>query len=239
MNKPRHWGQQPQSSLVAYSCLASWCVAPPRDQYQHRYQPNNQPNPGGNRGANLVTRKGAPPAGNGLPAAQADFPHFSNGLLAALFRFGKHLHCRESLHQPVGRRVHDLRSTIITHSLPSSLSESMCLAKAPLQGFLLSLWSASLLYCLLQRGSTLTVAVNTTAHRTGSPVCGPQPGKEPLSDIDRAILIAIHDEAAVPTAIRALPQRHGLFAPTPAAGLARMAFIFGLPTLSQLEHTCR
>ena len=83
----------------------------------------------------------------------------------------------------------------------------------------------TILFCRPQRDQTLSVAVNTAAHRTGSPVCGPKPGKEPPQLIDRAVLIAIHAEAAVPTAIRALPQRHGLRVPTAAAGLARMAFI--------------
>ena len=53
----------------------------------------------------------------------------------------------------------------------------------------------------------------------------PKPGKEPPQLIDRAVLIAIHAEATVPTAIRALPERHGLHVPTTAAGLARIAFI--------------
>ena len=66
----------------------------------------------------------------------------------------------------------------------------------------------------------------------------PQPGKEPLSDVDRAVLIAIHHEATIPTAIRALPQRHGLRVPTAATGLARMAFIYGLPALSQPGDIC-
>ena len=67
--------------------------------------------------------------------------------------------------------------------------------------------------------------MNTTAHRTGSPVCGREPGKEPLAEVDRAVLIAVHLEPTGPTAIRALPQRHGLPVPTPATGLARLAFI--------------
>ena len=67
--------------------------------------------------------------------------------------------------------------------------------------------------------------MNTAAHRTGSPVCGREPGKEPLSNVDRAVLIAIHEEPTVPATIRALPQRHGLLVPTAAAGLARFAFI--------------
>ena len=53
----------------------------------------------------------------------------------------------------------------------------------------------------------------------------PQPGKEPPQLIDRTVLIAIHHQAAVPTAIRALPQRHGPDVPTAAAGLARIALI--------------
>src|SRR5262249_38268386 len=53
----------------------------------------------------------------------------------------------------------------------------------------------------------------------------PQPGKEPLADVDRAVLIAVHLEPTGPTAIRALVERHGLDVPTPATGLARLAFI--------------
>ena len=53
----------------------------------------------------------------------------------------------------------------------------------------------------------------------------PQPGKEPLEDVDRAVLIAIHHQAAVLTAIHPLPQGHGLHLPTLATRFGRIAFI--------------
>jgi hypothetical protein len=56
-------------------------------------------------------------------------------------------------------------------------------------------------------------------------VCGREPGKQPPQLIDRAALVAIYDEATVLTAIRALPERHGLGVPAAATGLARIAFI--------------
>jgi hypothetical protein len=57
--------------------------------------------------------------------------------------------------------------------------------------------------------------------------------------IDRAVLIAIHHQAAVPTAIRALPQRHGLLVPTPTAGLARRAFILDFQDFPSQETFVR
>ena len=36
----------------------------------------------------------------------------------------------------------------------------------------------------------------------------PRPGKEPLVDVDRAIVVTVHHQAAVLTAIRPLPERH-------------------------------
>src|ERR1044071_6555237 len=74
--------------------------------------------------------------------------------------------------------------------------------------------------------ANVLIAVKTSAHRTGSPVCGHQPGKEPLADIDRTVLITVHHEPTIPTAIRALSKRHGLLATTATTGLARMAFIY-------------
>ena len=55
----------------------------------------------------------------------------------------------------------------------------------------------------------------------------PQPGKEPLGDVDRAILITIHHQAAVliGTAIRPHPQRHVLFVLADMTHLRRIAFI--------------
>src|SRR5690242_20345145 len=55
-------------------------------------------------------------------------------------------------------------------------------------------------------------------------VCGPQPGKEPLVDVDRAVVVAIHHQATVLTAIRALPQRHVLLVLADMARFGGMAF---------------
>ena len=38
-------------------------------------------------------------------------------------------------------------------------------------------------------------------------MCGHQPGKEPLAEVDRAVLIAIQLEPTGPTAIRVLVER--------------------------------
>ena len=54
----------------------------------------------------------------------------------------------------------------------------------------------------------------------------PKPGKEPLVDVDRAILVAIHLQAAVRAAIRAYPERHGFFVLTDMTHLGRIALIF-------------
>src|SRR5579884_3618362 len=51
-----------------------------------------------------------------------------------------------------------------------------------------------------------------------------RPRNEPLEDIDRTILIAIFHQSTVRAAIRAFPQRHGLFPSTPATGLAGLTF---------------
>src|SRR6266851_3378167 len=53
----------------------------------------------------------------------------------------------------------------------------------------------------------------------------PRPGKEPLVDVDRAVLITVHHQAAVLTAIRSLPQRHVLLVLTDMARLGRIALI--------------
>src|SRR5439155_4297291 len=53
----------------------------------------------------------------------------------------------------------------------------------------------------------------------------PRPGKEPLVDVDRAVLIAIHHQAAVLTAIRPLPQRHVPLALAHMAHPGRIAFV--------------
>jgi len=62
-----------------------------------------------------------------------------------------------------------------------------------------------------------------TAHRTLLRSVWPQPGKEPLVDVDRAVLIAIHHQAAVRTAIRAHPQRHVLLTFADMARSGRIA----------------
>src|SRR5215472_14984643 len=63
----------------------------------------------------------------------------------------------------------------------------------------------------------------------------PKPGKEPLSDVDCAVRITIQHEPTIPTAIRALLERHGLFVPTAATGLARRAFIDDFQCLPSQE----
>src|SRR5712691_2021465 len=42
----------------------------------------------------------------------------------------------------------------------------------------------------------------------------PSPGKEPRKDVMSAILISIHHESTLSTAIRSLVERHRLFMPT-------------------------
>ena len=54
----------------------------------------------------------------------------------------------------------------------------------------------------------------------------PWPGKEPLVDVDRAVLVAIHHQAAVLTAIRPDPQGHIFFAFADMTGLRRLAFAY-------------
>src|SRR5690348_3118822 len=52
----------------------------------------------------------------------------------------------------------------------------------------------------------------------------PEPGKEPLEDVDRTVHVAIQDQPTVrvPTAVRPLPQGHVLPSMTPAALLGRV-----------------
>ena len=54
----------------------------------------------------------------------------------------------------------------------------------------------------------------------------PRPGKEPLVDVDRAILIAVDHQATVLTAIRADPQGHVLLVFTDMAHLGGIALIY-------------
>jgi hypothetical protein len=78
----------------------------------------------------------------------------------------------------------------------------------------------------MERGVPLTP---TASHiYDGTPHSGsvwPRPGKEPLVDVDRAILIAIHHQAAVLTAICAYPEWHVLLALADMAHPGRIAFI--------------
>ena len=54
----------------------------------------------------------------------------------------------------------------------------------------------------------------------------PQPSEEPPVDVDRAVLITIHHQTAVRTAIRADPQWHVFFSLADMAGLRRIALIY-------------
>src|SRR6266700_828627 len=83
-------------------------------------------------------------------------------------------------------------------------------------------------YCpKLKRGVLLTPTalhlLDSTPHSLES--VWPQPGKEPLGDVDRAVLIAIHHQAAVLTAIRPYPQRHVFLALADMARPGGIAFI--------------
>ncbi len=66
-----------------------------------------------------------------------------------------------------------------------------------------------------------------TAHKTDLRVWS-QPDKEPLVDVDRAVLITVHHQAAVliRAAIRSLPQGHVLLAPADMALLTRIALTY-------------
>ncbi len=68
--------------------------------------------------------------------------------------------------------------------------------------------------------------LSLTAHRTLQESVWPRPGKEPLVDVDRAVLVAIHQQAAVLTAIRALPERHVSLVLADMAHPGRIALIF-------------
>src|ERR1051326_2276777 len=81
-------------------------------------------------------------------------------------------------------------------------------------------------FCLPQRDHTLTVAVNTAAHRTGSPVCGHQPGKEPMVVVDCAVLVTVHPQPTVRTAIDPRVVRHGLQMPAPTAPLGTSVLVY-------------
>src|SRR5579859_2501266 len=62
-----------------------------------------------------------------------------------------------------------------------------------------------------------------TPHR--DPLCvWPRPGEEPLGDVDRAVLVRVHHQAAVLTAIRAYPERHVFFVLTDMTCFGGSAF---------------
>src|SRR6266567_7274476 len=63
----------------------------------------------------------------------------------------------------------------------------------------------------------------STPHPLGS--VWPRPGKEPLVNVDRAVLITVHYQTTVLTAIRPLPQGHVLLLLTRMTRLGRIAFI--------------
>ena len=54
----------------------------------------------------------------------------------------------------------------------------------------------------------------------------PRPGKEPLIDVDRAVVVTVHHQAAVLTAIRAHPQRHVLLVVADMARFGGIAFAY-------------
>src|SRR5260370_23600454 len=80
----------------------------------------------------------------------------------------------------------------------------------------------------LERGVLATPTVfplpDSTPHSLES--VWPRPGKEPLVDVDRAVLVAVHHQAAVLTAIRPYPERHVLLALTHMAHPGGIALIF-------------
>ena len=53
----------------------------------------------------------------------------------------------------------------------------------------------------------------------------PAPGKDPRENVDRAIVVTVHHESTVRTAIRTFPERHGLQITAAATGFRRVAFI--------------
>src|SRR6266702_848803 len=85
-------------------------------------------------------------------------------------------------------------------------------------------------------------SISMPAHRTQvASRVWPRPGKEPPVDVDRAVLVAIHHQAAVLilTAIRPFPQGHVVHMLTPVAGLGRIVFINDIqffPNMQALIH---
>src|SRR5215469_10201716 len=56
----------------------------------------------------------------------------------------------------------------------------------------------------------------------------PKPGNEPLVEVDRAVVVTVHHQAAVLTAIRPFPQWHVLLLLTDMARLGGIAFIYAM-----------
>ncbi len=54
----------------------------------------------------------------------------------------------------------------------------------------------------------------------------PSPGNEPLVDVNRTVVVTVHHQAAVLTAIRSLPQWHGLLLLTAMTLLGGIAFTY-------------
>lgn len=54
----------------------------------------------------------------------------------------------------------------------------------------------------------------------------PKPGNEPLVDVDRAVLIAVHHQTTVRTSIRSFPERHVLLVLTDMTSLGRITFTY-------------
>src|SRR6516225_1274080 len=83
--------------------------------------------------------------------------------------------------------------------------------------------------CFLQRDGTWSLVTPTALHLPDSTPHSKsvwrRPRKEPLVDVDRAILVTVHHQAAVLTAIRPLPQRHVLLVLADMTRPGRIAFI--------------
>ncbi len=55
-----------------------------------------------------------------------------------------------------------------------------------------------------------------------------KPRNEPLVDVDRAVLVTVHHQAAVRTAIRSHPERHVLLVFADMAHPGRIAFVYNV-----------
>ncbi len=67
-------------------------------------------------------------------------------------------------------------------------------------------------------------------------VCGPQPGKEPLQDVDGTVVVAIHGEFTFRATVGPFLERHGLEMPTATTLFGRVAFIYSVEIFPR-EHT--